>query len=155
MLTRSVRCGSIRQAQCECERIHKRRLWERKCGFVIIEKTGQRHRVVLYGHPGAGSCWEAWNVEKMKSNGFRAVDGWPGCDMHPRNGLFMTVRAEDFTLVGPTGGMKSMRKRVVEHISIEPPTPMERHPVCTQRSFENKDQPRCGAREDFAGQFET
>lgn len=56
--------------------------------------------LAAYGHPGAGSRWEARNDEQMKGTGFRTLDGWPGCYTHPNDGLFMTVDVANSSPLG-------------------------------------------------------
>lgn len=80
----------------------------------------------LYGNPDAGSCWVAWNDEKMKGMGFRRIDGRPGCYTHPNDGLFMAACVDDFKLVGTVGAVKRMWTRIADVVKIEPPSPMER-----------------------------
>ena len=65
-----------------------------------------RLRDVLYGHPGAGFCWERHCNQRLSEFGFKIIDDWPSCFDRPVLKFFLTINVDDFKLAGPEDNLK-------------------------------------------------
>ena len=76
---------------------------------VILEKA-------LYGHPDAGTIWEAHCDRCLRQVGFEPIPTWQSCYYHKELSLTLSVYVDDFKLAGPQGnldqGWKLIRKFV-------------------------------------------
>ena len=80
----------------------------------------------LYGHPDAGSCWEVYAEEKIKSIGFETIPNWPGLFFRKESKVMLSVYVDDLKAAGPKEGVDAMWKELRKLIDIEPPTKLGR-----------------------------
>lgn len=62
-----------------------------------------RLRLVLYGHPDAGTCWVQHAETHVRSNGLVPLDDWRSCYHHPKLDIMRSVDVDDFKMAGPRG----------------------------------------------------
>ena len=84
----------------------------------------------LYGHPDAGSCWEVFAKEKIRSVDFEPIPNWPGLFFRKDTSVMLSVYVDDLKAAGPQKELDAMWKELSMHIQIEPPTKLGRYLGC-------------------------
>ena len=61
----------------------------------------------LYGHPDAGTMWEAHADEHLRAQGFESLldYGWQSCHIHRELALFLVIYVDDFKLAGKSSSL--------------------------------------------------
>ena len=73
----------------------------------------------LYGHPDAGTMWEAHCHRCLLRQGFIPITSWPSCYFHSRLGLMLTVCVDDFKLAGPASKLKEGWDLISSQLEVE------------------------------------
>ena len=55
----------------------------------------------LYGHLDAGSCWEVFAEEKIRSIGFEPIPNWPGLFFRKDMSVMLSVYVDDLKAAAP------------------------------------------------------
>ena len=81
----------------------------------------------LYGHPLAGWLWERPFEEVLLELGLEKVPDWDCLFVHRKQGLFLSVYADDIKMAGKKQNMAPMWKRLMKNVDLEEPTSLLDH----------------------------
>ena len=81
-------------------------------------------KLALYGHPDAGSHWEAHCESHLSSVGFERIPDWHSTFWHPQLKLLLIVYVDDFKLSGPKCNLEKAWKLIQKGVTLETPTPL-------------------------------
>ena len=84
-----------------------------------------RLNLALYGHPQSGAFWEEHAAERLISEDWLTIEGWPSCYWHKEFKAFMVLYVDDFKISGPKTRMREAWESVMRHIVIDAPTKMK------------------------------
>ena len=87
----------------------------------------------LYGHPHAGTSWEAWCADSLASKGFQQVIGWPNVFTHPQLQVIASVYVDDFKVSGLKKDVAEAWRLIGEVIEMEPPEELSKYLGCHHR----------------------
>ena len=89
--------------------------------------------LALYGHPDAGTSWEAWCTDKLASKGFRQVSGWPNVFVHARLQIIASVYVDDFKVSGLERDVAEAWRLIGDVIEMEPAEAFSKYLGCHHR----------------------
>ena len=76
----------------------------------------------LYGHPDAGALWERYCHKVLMELGFKPIQNWGTCYVHPRKDLYLTVYVDDMQMAGPEHEVKAMWDKIRAVLECDEPT---------------------------------
>ena len=68
--------------------------WRGQWRFPVVKLTK-----VVYGHPDAGTYWEAHCDERIKKGGWQPLPAeWPSCYFNKMKNMFLIIYVDDFNM---------------------------------------------------------
>lgn len=108
--------------------------WD-KDGIPLHNRPCLRFIGALYGHLGAGSCWEGHCDKRMGLLGFKPAGNWPPMYFHDRLGLVFMIYVRAFTVAGPRKDRKEGWGLIRFEIGIGDPAPPGLSLGCVHEHF--------------------